>query len=36
MAPLWRVSVEPARAAAVAAQIESRLGASCYFDCFGG
>lgn len=34
--PVWRVSIEPARAAEYVAAIEARAGASCFFDGCGG
>jgi glycolate oxidase FAD binding subunit len=33
---IWRISVEPSSCAAVVGSIESRTGAACFFDCFGG
>lgn len=35
-APVWRISCEPARAAAVIAEIETRSAAEWYLDAFGG
>lgn len=34
--PVWRISCEPARAAAVIAEIEKRSAVDCYLDAFGG
>ena len=36
MTPVWRISCEPARAAAVIADIETRSAAEWYLDAFGG